>query len=122
MKKYVFTVRDDTCIANEKDVNATRVLEVMRTYGTVEDYDTHVAVIKKEYQDALDNVVAQNEAIKAQNLSDEEVELVNQYRLLRARAVQTYIAENERLSATLEEVKAEHEKTIEIIANVINKK
>ena len=122
MKKYVFTVRDDTCIANEKDVNATRVLEVMRTYGTVEDYDTHVAVIKKEYQDALDNVVAQNEAIKAQNLSDEEVELVNAYRLLRARAVQTYIAENERLSATLEEVKAEHEKTIEIIANVINKK
>jgi hypothetical protein len=121
MKKYVFTVREDTCIANEKDVNATRVLEVMRSYGTVEDYDTHVAVIKQEYQDALDDVVAQNEAIKAQNLTDEEIELVNDYRRLRARAVQTYIAENERLSTTLEEVKAEHEKTIEIIAKVINK-
>ncbi len=122
MKKYIFTVRDDTCVANEKDVNATRVLEVMRTYGTVEDYDAHVAVIKQEYQDALDNVVAQNEAIKAQNLSDEEIELVNAYRMLRARAVKTYIEENEGLRQTLNEVKAEHERTIEIIANVINKK
>lgn len=121
MKKYIFTVRDDTCVANEKDVNATRVLEVMRTYGTVEDYDAHVAVIKKEYQDALDNVVAQNEAIKAQNLSDEEIELVNQYRLLRARAVKAHIEECEALRTTLEEVKAEHERTIEVIAKVINK-
>lgn len=122
MKKFVFTVRDDTCIANEKDVNATRVLEVMRTYGTVEDYDAHVAVIKKEYQEALDNVVAQNEAIKAQNLTDEEIELVNAYRVLRAKAVKAYIEENERLTQTLDEVKSEHEKTIELISNVINKK
>lgn len=122
MKKYIFTVRDDTCVANEKDVNATRVLEVMKTYGTVEDYDTHVGIIKQEYQDALDNVVAQNEAIKAQNLTDEEIALVNEYRKQRAKAVQAYIDENERLNQTLEAVKAEHEKTIEIIANVINKK
>lgn len=122
MKKYVFTVRDDTCIANEKDVNATRVLEVMRTYGTVEDYDTHVAVIKKEYQDALDNVVAQNEAIKAQNLTDEEIALVNEYRKQRAKAVQAYIDENSKLTSQLTEIKAEYENRITLISEIIGKK
>jgi uncharacterized damage-inducible protein DinB len=122
MKKYVFTVKDDVCLANEKDVNAVRVLEVMKTYGSVEDYDAHIAAVKNEYQEALDNVVAQNEAIKQQNLTDEEIALVNEYRKQRAKAVQTYIDENARLNQTLETVKAEHEKTIAIIANVINKK
>lgn len=122
MKKYVFTVKDDVCLANGKDVNATQVLEVMKTYGAVEDYDTVIAKIKAEYQEALDNVVAQNEAIKHQNLSDEEIAIVNEYRKQRAKAVQVYIEENANLSKTLEEVKVEHEKTIELISNVINKK
>lgn len=122
MKKYVFTVKDDVCLANGKDVNATQVLEVMKTYGAVEDYDTVIAKIKAEYQEALDNVVAQNEAIKHQNLSDEEIAIVNEYRKQRAKAVQVYIEENANLSKTLEEVKVEHEKTIEMISNVINKK
>lgn len=120
MKKYVFTVKDDVCLANEKDVNAVRVLEVMKTYGTVEDYDAHVASLKKEYQEALDNVVAQNEAIKAQNLTEEEIGIVNEYRKQRAKAVQTYIDENVRLTNTLAEVKEKHEKTLEVIALAIN--
>lgn len=122
MKKYVFTVKDDVCLANGKDVNATHVLEVMKTYGAVEDYDTVIAKIKAEYQETLDNVVAQNEAIKHQNLSDEEIAIVNEYRKQRAKAVQVYIEENANLNKTLEEVKVEHEKTIEMISNVINKK
>lgn len=122
MKKYVFTVKDDVCLANGKDVNATQVLTVMKTYGAVEDYDAVIAKIKAEYQEALDNVVAQNEAIKHQNLSDEEIAIVNEYRKQRAKAVQVYIEENANLNKTLEEVKVEHEKTIELISNVINKK
>ena len=94
----------------------------MKTYGTVEDYDTVITQIKAEYQEALDNVVAQNEAIKHQNLSDEEIAIVNEYRKQRAKAVQVYIEENANLNKTLEEVKVEHEKTIELISNVINKK
>lgn len=121
MKKYVFTVKDDVCLANGKDVNATRVLEVMATYGTVENYDDVVATIKAEYQEALDNVVAQNEAIKAQNLTVEEIAIVNEYRRQRAIAVQGYIEENTALNKTLEDVKARHEQTLEIIANAITK-
>lgn len=122
MKKYVFTVKDDVCLANGKDVNATHVLEVMKTYGAVEDYDTVIAKIKAEYQEALDNVVAQNEAIKQQNLSDEEIALVNEYRTLRAKAVQAYIEENTTLTKQLEDIKAEYEKRITLISEIIGKK
>jgi hypothetical protein len=119
MKKYIFTVRDDTCIANEKDVNATRVLEVMRTYGTVEDYDPHIAVIKQEYQEALDNVCAQNEAIKAQNLSEDEIAMVNAYRTQREIVEHNHIVEKEELRQTLKDVKAKHESTLALIADAI---
>lgn len=121
MKKYVFTVKDDTCLANGKDVNATQILDVMRTYGTVEDYDTHVAVIKQEYQKTLDNLVAQNRAIEEKNLTDDEFAIVMEYRRQRAKAVQVHIDERDEARQTLATVKAEHEKTIEMIANVINK-
>lgn len=120
MKKLVFTIKDDVCTANAKDVNATRLLEVMKGYGTVEDFDTVTAQMRAEYQTTLDNVVAQNEAIKQQNLSEEEIAIVNTYRAQRAKAVQGYKDENAGLRQTLADVKAKHEATIELITNAIS--
>jgi hypothetical protein len=122
MKKLVLTIKDDVCLANGKDVNASRLIEVARTYGTVEEFDSVVAQIRAEYQTTLDNVVAQNEAIKAQNLTDEEIAIVNAYRTQRAKAVKVYQDENAGLKQTLEDVKTEHERTIDLISNVINKR
>jgi uncharacterized protein YeeX (DUF496 family) len=122
MKKVVLTINDAVCLQNGKDVNATELLKVMRTYGTVEDFDSAVAQMKAEYQKTLDDVVAQNEAIKQQNLSEEEIAMVNAYRTQRAKAVKVYIDENAKLNKTLEDVKTEHERTIQLISNVINKK
>lgn len=121
MKAFVFTVKDDVCTANNKDVNATKILEVMRTYGTVEDYDEHVKAIKNQYQASLDNVVAQNEAIKEQNLTSDEIELVNAYRKLRAQATKSYITENDTLRKQLEEIQAENEKRNDAIAVLIGR-
>lgn len=122
MKKLVFTIKDDVCTANAKDVNAVRLLDVMKTYGTVEDYDAHLASVRAEYQRTLDNVVAQNEAIKQQNLSEEEIAMVNAYRTQRAKAVKVYIDENAKLNKTLEDIKTEHERTITLISDIITKK
>jgi hypothetical protein len=122
MKKLVFTIKDDVCLANGKDVNATQLIEVAKKYGTVEDFDTVVAAVRAEYQATLDNVVAQNEAIKQQNLSDEEIAMVNTYREQRAKAVKVYEDKVVELEGTLENVKVEHERTIELISNVINKR
>ena len=117
MQKFVFTVKDDVCTANGKDVNATRILEVMHKYGTVEEYDTVVAGLKQEYQNVLDNVVAQNEAIKEQNLTADEIAMINAYRTQRAIAVQKHIDENTVLRDQLTEVKNE----IEARKAIINK-
>lgn len=120
MKKIVLTIKDDVCLKNDKDVNATQLIEVAKKYGTVEDYDSCVAQIRAEYQAALDNVVAQNEAIKQQNLSDEEIAMVNVYRTQRAKAVKVYEDENAGLRQTLADVKAKHEATIELITTAIS--
>lgn len=119
MKKYVFTVKDDVCTANGKDVNATKLLEIMRTYGTVEDYEAHVKALKDEYQASLDSVVAQNEAIKEQNLSADEVELLNKYRVLKAAAVQKHVVENGTLKKQLEDIAAENELRNDKIAELL---
>ena len=120
MIKVVLTVQDDVCVKNNKDVNATELLKIMATYGKVEKFDDCVKTIESDYQDTIDNLVAENEAIKAQNLTEEEIAIVNEYRKQRARAVQGYIEENAELRQTLGDVKAKHEQTLEIIANAIS--
>ena len=107
--KYIFSIKKDICTANDKDVNATKLLEIMRTYGTVEDYNAHVATLRAEDKETIDNLVAQNEAIKEQNLSADEVELLNKYRVLKAAAVQKVVVENGTLKKQLEDIKSENE-------------
>lgn len=133
MKKYVFTVRDDICVKNGKDVNATMLLEKMRLYGTVEDYDRNMVAVKAEYQTVIDDVSARYDAIKSQNLTSEEIQLVNLYRSLRAEATAQYEAEvakvkkelgteNDSLRQQLADVKAEHESRVAKIAEILANK
>lgn len=122
MKKLVLTIKDDVCLANNKDVNATRLIEVAGTYGTVEDFDTVVAAVRAEYQATLDNVVAQNEAIKQQNLTEEEIAMVNAYRTQRAKAIKVYEDKCETLENTLVTVKAEQERMTKAIIEVIGQR
>lgn len=122
MLKFVVMVQDDVCLKNGKDPNATELLKKAATYGKVVPFDDCVKDIKAEYEKTIGNLNAMNEAIKAQNLTEEEIAIVNAYRTQRAIAVKVHIEEKEKLRHTLEEVKAEHERTIAVIANVINKK
>lgn len=80
MKKVVLTIKDDVCAKNGKDVNATELLTVMSHYGTVESYDPVVAKDKAEYQATIDNLTAQLNAIKEQELTVDEIKMVKAYR------------------------------------------
>ena len=122
MKKVVLTINDAVCVQNGKDVNATELLKVMATYGEVTDFKDEVAAIETKYQTALDDVVAQNEAMKQHNLTKDEIEILNSYRTQRDITAKVLIEEKEELRQTLRNVKAEQEKTYEIITNAINKK
>lgn len=132
MKKYVFTVRDDVCTKNGKDVNATALLEKMKLYGTVEDYDRNMAAVKAEYQSVIDDVTARYEAIKNLNLSNSEVQIVNLFRTLLSEETARYVAEveavkkqygeeNDALKKQLEDIKAEHENRLAQITAILTK-
>lgn len=119
MKKVVFTIKDDVCAANNRDVNATNLLEKMKLYGSVEDYDTVVADMKREYQKSLDSLNAQYEAIKSQNLTDDEIKLINTYRACKAEIQKTYEAQISVLTKQLQDIKEESERRLEQIRAIV---
>ena len=80
MKKFVFTIMDDVCAANCKDVEATELLEKMRLWGTVEPFENVLAGTKSEFQKVIDNLTAQLNAIKEQELTEDEILFLNFYR------------------------------------------
>lgn len=120
--KFIFIVKADVCTANGKDVNATKILEVMKTYGTVEDYETHIKALRSEDKKTIDNLVAQVEAIKSQNLTADEIELINVYRKLIAASNKVHIDEKETLRKQLDDVYAENEERNAAIAALIGRK
>lgn len=109
MKKYVFTIKDDVCIANGKDVEATELREKMKLWGDVEDYDRAIASVKAEYQAIIDSLNAQLNAIRDQDLSVDEMRMVEAYRANRADVVSEYIAEADKYKTELAGLKNEFE-------------
>lgn len=121
MKKYVFTIRDDVCNANNKDVEATELLTKMKLYGTVEDYDRSIAIIKAEYQSNIDNLTTQLTNIKDQELTADEIEIVLAYRLAKAKISEKFISRIDELEGELSEIKAEEQIRLEKIMAILNK-
>ncbi len=109
MKKYVFTIKDDVCSANNKDINATELLGVMQHYGVVEDYDKVVAGVSNEYQSSIDGLTRQLTAIKDQELTDDEIAMVKAYRAQKQNTIASYKAVAENYASQLQAVKAENE-------------
>lgn len=113
MKKYVFTMKEDVCEAHGKDTaKQTELLNVMTHYGTVEDYDKVIAPVQAEYQGVVDNLTAQLNAIKEQELTVDEIKIVKSYRENKASVVNEYIAEADKYKAQLEAVKTENEQRV----------
>ena len=71
---------DDVCAANCKDVEATELLEKMRLWGTVEPFENVLAGTNAEFQKVIDNLTAQLNAIKEQELTEDEIIFLNFYR------------------------------------------
>lgn len=80
MKKVVLTIKEDVCVKNNKDVNATELLNVMAHYGTVETYEAATAKDKAEFQATIDSLNKQLNDIKEQELTVDEIKMVKAYR------------------------------------------
>lgn len=113
MKKYVFTMKEDVCEANQKTTEQQiKILDKLREYGAVEDYDKVIAPVQAEYQGVVDNLTAQLNAIKEQELTVDEIKIVKAYRENKASVVNEYIAETDKYKAQLEAVKTENEQRV----------
>ena len=121
MQKYVFTVMDDVCQANGKDVNATELLSKLRLYGKVEKYEEVVARNNKEYEDVIASLNAAYDAIAAQNLTSDEIAMVNTYRANKEEISKSYVAENNVLKNELASIKAKQENILRQIQTIIGK-
>lgn len=85
MKKIVLTIREDVCNANGKtEENINLLVEKMRLYGTVTDFDAEVAAVKAEYQDNLNKVTAQYNKIRSNELNAPEIAILNAIRKFEA--------------------------------------
>ena len=109
MKKYVFTIKDDVCAANGKDIEAADLLAKMRLWGDVEDYEHALATVRAEYQGVIDNLNAQLAAIKDQELTDDEIVLLNAYRGCKKNTGDTFLARIAALESELERTVAEYQ-------------
>lgn len=103
VKKYVLTVMPDVAVDNGKDPAATELLEKMAPYGKVTPLDTEVAAIRAEYQSSIDNLMKQLLAIKDQELTEDEIELLNSYRACKKRNAEKYEARITTLEHKVEE-------------------
>lgn len=119
MRKYVFTIKEDVCIANGKDVEATELLSKMRLWGDVEDYDRAISAVKAEFQDIVDKLSTQLTDIKDQELTVDELRLLLAYRENKSAVVAQYVDEAESYKAELAVIKSEFERKVSMLKAVL---
>lgn len=119
MKKFVFTIMDDVCAANCKDVEATELLEKMKLWGTVEPFEAVLSGNNAEFQKVIDNLTAQLTAIKEQELTDDEILFLNFYRERKVALGVVYQNRIDGLEKQLEEIAEGYKKKIAQIRELL---
>ena len=119
MKKYVFTIKDDVCAANGKDIEATELLAKMKLWGDVEDYEKALAAERTEYDATIKGLNTQLAAIKEQELTEDELVMLRAYRASKAGVCATYQARIDSLEHQLDENRATFQKKAEQISELL---
>lgn len=119
MSKYAFTFMEDVCNRNGVNSDPTELLEKMKLRGKVEDFDSAVATVRAECQTTIDNLTAQLNAIKSQELTDDEISLLNSYRACKKVNGDKYEARIDALEQQLEATKADYLKKAEQISALL---
>ena len=122
MEKIVFTIREDMCDQNVKTPTMVAALkETMSKYGTLVPYDTDVAKLKQEYQDNIDALTKQLDAIRANDLNENEINLVNCFRVLCTKIHAESEKTEQQLRDALDKANKKLAETRSLIQSVIDK-
>lgn len=109
MKTFVVTVMDDVCAKNNRDPEATGLIEAARTFGKVETLDAVLASERANYEGIIRNLRQQLEANAESGVTELELEVLRIIRKKSAAEAATYehtIAERD---AQLQAIRQESE-------------
>jgi hypothetical protein len=91
----------------------------MAHYGSVEEYDKVMSVVKAEYQAVIDNVNGLYNSIKEQELTAHELNIVKAFRNEVGQIEVAHKSEIGRLTAELQKFKAETEQRYEKLKAIL---
>lgn len=94
MKSFVVHVQDSVCAQNNRDPEATSLIEAARSFGTVETldaalsaqkskYEIEIAKLKAQHETTVDGLNAKLAAIEEKDVTAEELEVL---RVIRAKS------------------------------------
>ena len=80
MKDFVVHVSEDVCVKNGRDPDAAKLIEIAKTFGSVEPLDSALAAERAKNQVVINNLTAQIDLIKEQEVTPEELEVLRALR------------------------------------------
>ena len=119
MEKYVVTFAEDQATANGRNPDPTSFIAEMKLRGKVTPYEDDLKAVRAEYQAIIDNLTAQYNAISAQELTPDEIVLLNSYRDCKAVTGEAYQKRIDSLEQCLEDVRISSKKRAEQIAQLV---
>lgn len=119
MTNVALKVKEDVCLANGKDPAATELIEKMKLWGEVTTLESEIAKVKAEYQAVIDNLTKQIKAIQAQELTPDEIVLLNSYRDCKAVTGEAYQRRIDGLEKCLEDVRISSQRRAAQIAQLV---
>jgi hypothetical protein len=119
MKIIVIHVQEDVCSKNERDPQATQLIEKARLYGKVESGESYLAAEKARSQEVIDGLTRQLEAIKEHKITQAELEVLRVLRQKAANEGKIYEDEIVALKGQLEKVVEEGENRAKAIRQIL---
>lgn len=80
MKAIVVTIMDDVCAKNGRDPQGTKLIEIAKTFGSVESLESVLSAERAKSQSIIDGLTAQLESIKEQKVTPEELKVLKAIR------------------------------------------
>lgn len=109
MKSIVVHIDEATCTKNNRDPNATKLIEIARTFGTVESLDCVLASERAKSQAVISDLTAQNERIKEFEVTPDELEYLRFIRAMKKKDSELYQAEITKRDDQLKAIQIENE-------------
>lgn len=109
MRSIVVHILDDVCAKNGRDPEATKLIEIAKTFGSVETLDSALAAERAKSQATINNLMAQNEQIKEYEVTPEELAVLRAMREKSKKESEQYTAAIKQRDDQLEAIRVENE-------------